>query len=335
MSEQLRTPRIGYTFTPERPIGELARAAREAEVAGFDELWLWEDCFLAGGIAAAATALAASSRIAVGLGIMPAVFRNPAATAMEVATLANLYPGRFLAGIGHGMPAWMDQIGALPARPVRALEEVATTVRALLAGKSVTHAGDHVRFRDVCLVAPPAIPPPVLLGVRRPFGLRASGRSADGTILAEPAAPAYIRAAREQIERGRSAAGRIDHHHLVVFVRTRLDVDRALIRDVVAAELLDETTAAHLEPLGREEEITRLRALGDISAVARAIPDDLLDALTASGDADRVVASLLDVAAAGAHSIVLVPLGADVDHQMRQLADEVLPIVRSTVSNEL
>ena len=101
------------------------------------------------------------------------------------------------------------------------------------------------------------------------------------------------------------------------------------------AELLDETTAAHLEPLGRDEEITRLRALGDIAEVARAIPDDLLDALTASGDAARVIASLLDVAAAGAHSIVLVPLGADVDHQMRQLADEVLPIVRSAVADEL
>jgi len=92
-------PRIGFTFTPERPIGELPRVAREADELGFDQLWLWEDCFLAGGIAASATALASSGSIAVGLGIMPAVFRNVAATAMEVATLANLYPGRFLAGL--------------------------------------------------------------------------------------------------------------------------------------------------------------------------------------------------------------------------------------------
>ena len=104
-------PRIGFVFLPERPIGELPRVAREADERGFDELWLWEDCFLAGGIAASATALASSSSIAVGLGIMPAVFRNVAATAMELATLANLYPGRFLPGLGHGLPRWMEQVG--------------------------------------------------------------------------------------------------------------------------------------------------------------------------------------------------------------------------------
>ena len=160
---------IGFTFTPERPITDLPRVAREAEELGFDELWLWEDCFLAGGIAASATALAATERIIVGIGIMPAVFRNVAAAAMEVATLANLYPGRFLAGLGHGMPDWMEQIGALPERPVRALEEVTVALRALLAGQSVTQAGDHVRLRDVqprgSAAAPAArparCPPPV------------------------------------------------------------------------------------------------------------------------------------------------------------------------------
>jgi 5,10-methylenetetrahydromethanopterin reductase len=76
-------PRVGFTFTPDRRIGDLARVTHEAEDLGYDQLWLWEDCFLAGGIAASATALAAGSGITVGLGIMPAVFRNVAATAME------------------------------------------------------------------------------------------------------------------------------------------------------------------------------------------------------------------------------------------------------------
>ena len=199
-------PGVGFTFTPDRRIGDLPRVAREAEELGFDQLWLWEDCFLSGGIATSATALAAGTTITVGLGIMPAVFRNVAATAMEVATLANLYPGRFLAGLGHGMAGWMDQIGALPERPVRQLEEATVALRALLAGGCVTQHGDYVRLRDVQLAMPPPEPPPVLLGVRRPFGLRASGRSADGTILAEPTPPAYLRAAREQIDRGRAAA---------------------------------------------------------------------------------------------------------------------------------
>src|ERR671934_1056856 len=102
--------RIGFVYTADRPPEGIAPFADAAESAGLDELWLWEDCFLAGGIAASATALAATQRIGVGLGVMPAVFRNPVACAMEIATLARLHPGRFIAGLGHGVPGWMEQI---------------------------------------------------------------------------------------------------------------------------------------------------------------------------------------------------------------------------------
>src|SRR6476646_7636162 len=161
--------RLGAVFTAERPPEELAAFATAAESAGLDELWLWEDCFLTGGIATSATALAATTRIAVGLGVMPAVFRNPVAAAMEVATLARLHPDRFLAGLGHGVPDWMDQIGALPPKPVRALEETAVAIRRLLDGERFSATGDYVNLRDVFLVRPPSLRPPLLLGVRRPF----------------------------------------------------------------------------------------------------------------------------------------------------------------------
>jgi 5,10-methylenetetrahydromethanopterin reductase len=132
---------FGVVFTANRPAATIARVACDVEAAGLDEFWLWEDCFLAGGVAASATALAATDHLTVGIGIMPAVFRNAAAAAMEIATLANIYPGRFVAGLGHGMPAWMQQVGALPKRPVQALEEVTIAVRRLLAGDTVTTAG--------------------------------------------------------------------------------------------------------------------------------------------------------------------------------------------------
>ena len=84
---------LGLVVRPELDPEGLPARARAAEAAGFAELWLWEDCFLAGGIAAAATALAATERIRVGLGIMPAPLRNAAFAAMEAAALARLHPG--------------------------------------------------------------------------------------------------------------------------------------------------------------------------------------------------------------------------------------------------
>lgn len=312
--------KLGIIFTANRPPEELAAFAAATEASGLDELWLWEDCFLAGGIAASATALAATRRVTVGLGIMPAVFRNPAAAAMEIATLARLHPGRFVAGLGHGVPAWMDQIGALPAKPVRALEETAVAIRRLLAGERVSTQGDYVNLTGVRLDQAPAVVPPLVLGVRRPFGLRASGRSADGTILAEPAAPAYIRWARTRIDEGRAAAGRTDPHRLIVFVKGRIDPDRAHARQAVARALLDESVAGQLVPLERGEELARLRALGDEAAIAPQIPDDLLDQLTATGTPEQVVASLSAIAATGVDSIAFAPIGPDPDEQLRLLA---------------
>ena len=85
---------LGVIFRREHAPEHLPNFARQAEEAGFDELWLVEDCFYGSGIASAATALAATGFISVGLGIMPAVVRNPVFTAMEIATLTRQYPGR-------------------------------------------------------------------------------------------------------------------------------------------------------------------------------------------------------------------------------------------------
>ena len=259
---------------------------------------------------------------------MPAVFRNPVAAAMEIATLARLHPGRFVAGLGHGVPAWMDQIGALPPKPVRAARGDHRRLRRLLAGERFSTEGDHVHLRDVCLEQPPSLRPPVVLGVRRPLGLRASGRSADGTILAEPSAPAYIRWARERIEEGRASAGRTDPHRVTVFVKGRVDADRGHAREVVADMLLSESVAAQLAPLHREAELAELRALGDPATVAPLIPDDLLDELTATGTAEQVITSLSAIAETGVDTIVFVPIGPDPDEQLRLLAGTILPEFR-------
>src|SRR5207244_11507602 len=80
--------RIGLSVPPQLPPADISAYARRAESAGFDELWLAEDCFFAGGIAAISAALSSTRRLVVGLGIMPAVARNAAFTAMEIAAVA-------------------------------------------------------------------------------------------------------------------------------------------------------------------------------------------------------------------------------------------------------
>lgn len=189
--------RMGLTFQRTFPPTEVSRFARIAEDGGLDDLWLIEDCFFTSGPPLAAAALTATSRLRVGIGILPAVIRHPAVTAMELATLAGLGPGRFVGGIGHGVQDWMAQMGLRPDSPLTALEETMHVVRRLLEGEQVTFEGETVTLDHVRLEAPPEQPVPLLAGVRGPKSMALAGRSADGVILAEPTSPSYVSWARE------------------------------------------------------------------------------------------------------------------------------------------
>ena len=126
--------RIGVMFDRARPPEELIDFARDLERLGVDELWVVEDLGWGGAIASAATALAVTERIVVGIGIVPAPLRNPALLAMELATLERLHPGRLIAGIGHGVSEWMAKVGEAVDSPLTLLEETFVGVRALLDG---------------------------------------------------------------------------------------------------------------------------------------------------------------------------------------------------------
>ncbi len=128
---------VGMCFDRELPPALVAPTARRLEDGGADQLWVIEDCFLTSGPSLAATALAVTERLVVGVGILPAVVRTAAVTAMELATLCGLAPGRVLPGIGHGVQSWMAQMGVRPASPLMCLEEVLDAVGRLRAGQAV------------------------------------------------------------------------------------------------------------------------------------------------------------------------------------------------------
>lgn len=325
----MHTPALGFMTRREHPPEHLPRFAQQVEAAGYDELWVVEDCFFAGGIASVATALAVTSTLQVGLGIVPAVARNAAFLAMEVATLARMYPGRFLPGVGHGVAEWMRQIGALPASQLTALEETLVAVRSLLRGELYQAHGQYVSQENVQLEYPPLQVPPLSVGVRGPRSLRLAGRVADGTVLAEGAAPAYVAWAKEQIAHGMVEAGRTEAHRITVFAWCCLDNDSVTARNSLRAEMAPQLASgslqAQLAPLGINSEIAALLKRGGIPLLQEEMPDEWLDQLAIVGNADECLRAITRLAEAGANSIILVPR---VDQTMQQLdafARDVLP----------
>lgn len=228
---------VGAVFLPQFPPERLRPVAEAADEAGLAQLWLWEDCFRESGIAAAAAALAWTSRLVVGVGLLPVPLRNVALTAMELATLHRLFPGRAVVGVGHGVQDWMGQVGARVESPLTLLREQLDALRELLAGRSVTTAGRYVRLERVRLDWPPLPAPPVLAGAEGPRTLRLSGGHADGTILTAGTSPEQTARARELIEEGRGQAGRREPHPVTVYLLAATGPDAQSRVDAKAGSL--------------------------------------------------------------------------------------------------
>ncbi|MFY0406365.1 LLM class flavin-dependent oxidoreductase [Solicola sp. PLA-1-18] len=309
---------VGVVLPRDLPAEQLVGFGRRVEALGFDELWVVEDAGFRGGVAQAATVLASTTTLRVGLGILPAAARNAAFAAMEVATLAELFPGRVDVGIGHGMPAWMSQVGASTSSPLGLLEEHLAAVRTILHGKKADVAGDHVSLDGFALELPPTHVPRVLAGVRGPRSLAVAGRVADGTVLAEPVTPEYLRAAR-------AAIGATGPHRLVAYNLAVVDHDADAARDAVRPALAvvgEPDWAPHVDPLPFASDLRALRDRSpDAEAFAAGLPAAWVDQLAVVGTPDQARARIADLHDAGASSVVLVPVGDDADLAVAKLAE--------------
>jgi alkanesulfonate monooxygenase SsuD/methylene tetrahydromethanopterin reductase-like flavin-dependent oxidoreductase (luciferase family) len=287
---------LGVVFRPQLPPERLRGVVAAAEESGLEELWLWEDCFFEGGVATTAAALAWTSRLRVGIGILPLPLRNVAMTAMEAATLARLFPDRMIFGVGHGAQDWMGQAGVRPDSPMTSMREHLVALKALLAGERVTTSGRYVHLDGVALDWPPATTPRIYVGATRPRSLRLSGELADGTVVDAAHNADAVRRARALIDEGRAVAGRTDEHPLVVYLQAATGPDAA------------ERLRAELTLWGTES----------------------VPGLGAAGDAAAVAAAVHALADAGADSVILTPCAdePDIEGFVRFTADEVRPLVR-------
>ncbi|MBU2665410.1 LLM class flavin-dependent oxidoreductase [Actinoplanes bogorensis] len=308
--------RVGVMLPRDLPVQEIFPYARRAEELGFDELWVVEDLGFRGGVAQAGAVLAATARITVGIGILPAGARNAAFAAMELATLAQLFPGRLIAGIGHGMPDWMRSTGAWPASPLTLLEEYTVAVRTLLRGEPGPPAGRYVQVEGVVIGEKPQVVPKVVLGVRGPRSIALAGRVSDGVLLAEPAAPPYVA----------GAIGQMGHDGLEVITYDAAVVgdDGRAARDLVRPGLAwtgEPDWAPHLAAMPFADEFAHHRSTSaGPEEFAATMPDEWVRELSLAGTAGEVRAQVAARHAAGATSVVMIPAEPDRFDALTRLA---------------
>ncbi|MGX6602298.1 LLM class flavin-dependent oxidoreductase [Micromonosporaceae bacterium Da 78-11] len=280
---------LGAIFLPQNPPESLRGVARAADEAGLEELWLWEDCFLNGGVSAAAAALAWTTNLKVGIGILPVPLRNVALCAMEIATLRRMFGDRAILGIGHGVQDWMGQVGNRAASPLTLLREYATALRSLLSGEEVTVKGRYVNLDAVRLDWAPDTTPELLVGATGPKTLALAGEVGDGVVLSGGTSPAGVAAALEHIRSGRADA--TGPYEVAVFVPA----------------------------------MTGPGSTADLAAQAERFD---LDFPGVSGTPAQIAAGIEEFAAAGATKVILQSLeGVDPEQYVRFVAQEIRPLV--------
>ena len=306
------TMTVGMCFAREFPGAAVTEFARRLDAGGVDELWLIEDCFYTTAPPLAAAALATTERLTVGLGILPAVVRTAAVTAMEIATLASIAPGRVVGGIGHGVQSWMAQMGVATASPLTTLDEVITSVRRLLRGERVTVRGREVTLEDVQLDHVPDPTPPVLAGVTGPKSLAVAGRVADGVVLASPAPLPYVAAARQHAAGG-------PEFQVTTFTTLAVAADRAEAYRAAAPLVSGMLDSALLAPLPFLDELRARHARDGVAAVA-SMPREWWLQIGAIGTRDDALEHLTLLEAAGVARVAFFP-SDDLTVARRQVDD--------------
>jgi alkanesulfonate monooxygenase SsuD/methylene tetrahydromethanopterin reductase-like flavin-dependent oxidoreductase (luciferase family) len=320
-----------------RPIGvfilgdvapnRIVELSRQVEASGFSELWFAEDYFMLSGFSSAAMALQATESIKVGVGAVSAVVRHPAVTAMEAATLAGAFPGRFTLAMGHGVPAWTRQMKLYPKSVLTAMRESVTSVKRLLAGETMSGEGEYFGFENVTLTHPaPTLQ--VLTAVVGPKSIDLTAEISDGMLIGALAGPEYVRTVSQRIKTQRPDGGK--NFPFVTYVMTsvarRREEARAKVRPSTALYIDAMGPTLLTGAYGVNDQVAAFISAGGAAAVEEKMPDEWLDWLAIAGEPAECVNGIQNMFAAGSTSVVLciVP-SEELPEQLDMISREVLP----------
>ena len=310
--------------------------AAKADNLGFDSVWASEDYFYTGAISAAGSLLSSTQHVSVGTGIISGLVRHPAVLAMEISTLARMYPGRFIPGIGLGVPGRLRQMGLGQESPLTSIRECIHTLRALLSGEVVTMQSPSYKCENIQLHYPTHESIPIYMGAFGPKMLHLSAEIADGTVIGFLTSRNYVKWASEQLMNAKEIAGQSKHHPLVVFVFFSVGhksrPTKIAVRRLIAEYLFGGITRglnAKYDAVGIADQLEEMATRGGVDVIEREMPDRWIEELAVVGDPEECAEKLSSYFHAGADSVVLMPLPPGRASQVIELAaKEVLPRIQ-------
>ena len=306
--------RLGLTLWADRDVAALARLAACAERTGFDDVW-WPDHYMHRDVGATLTACAlATERVRLGTAVTSPLLRHPAVLASLFASLAEIAPGRIVAGIGPGGWELPAHLGINEPKPLTLTRHAARVLADLLTGQPATAPPDAVRFpvTGARLDFKPPQPVPLYLAARGPRMMSLAGELADGLITHSLSLP-FIEHVVERVELGAAATTRQPGDcSIAVWVEVFLHDDVAHARNVlrprckymVGGEF--DPSMIPLYGLDPAEVMPVREAVrrGD-PAAHELITDEMVDAFSICGSVQRAADRIDALRAAGVSEVVL------------------------------
>jgi len=327
--------KIGAHFLPEDfPL--FIESVRSAEKAGYDRAWivdsqmLWEDVWVY-----MTRALDASERIQLGVAVANPLTRHYTVTASAAATLAPMYPGRVLLGLGRGDSA-VRTLGLKQVATTK-FAEIVPRIRKLMAGDEVVTDDAAIRIRWATGESVP-----IAIAATGPRNLRLAGGLADIAMLQVGANTTAIRWAVEQVRAGAEEAGRDpDEVEIAIFCGMWVsdDLDEAREESRWAAAC----AANHLGDVmqrvpdhGMPGELTRLVEArtqaydyyeGHLDSSAEHtgwLTPELIDDFAITGPPERCLERIHELAEAGVGEISTAYLNGRLE-QLRRVGETIIP----------
>jgi 5,10-methylenetetrahydromethanopterin reductase len=216
--------RLSGTIDPHHCI-ELTKIA---DANRYHSVWFAENAFGRGVLPAASACATATERIGIGIGVFNPYNRHPSLIAMEIGALDELSQGRARLGIGSGIAAPTARIGLSTDRPLAAVRDAITIVRAMLKGEEVDYAGGLFSARKVKLeYLPRQRDMPVLMAARGEQALVLCGKIADGLIISNMCPSEFTKAAVLAVRDAAQQAQRPPPRDVVQYIVCAVRRDRA------------------------------------------------------------------------------------------------------------
>lgn len=329
--------RIGYKASAEQfGPNELLEFSCTAEAVGFDSVfvsdhfqpWKHTDGHAPASIPWLGALGARTKRIVIGTSVMTPTFRyHPSIVAQAFATLAVMFPGRVVLGLGSGeslneVPALGFKWPAFKERTARLLEAI-TLMRRLWAEERVTFEGKFYKTEKATIYDRPATPVPIYLAASGPTVAKMAGEIAEGYICTSGKAPElYRETLLPNVAAGLQAAGRapasIDR---MIEMKVSFDTDRQ--------RALEDTREWAALALSADEKVS-VEDPVEMEKLAATLPiERAASRWIVSSDPDEHIAKIKTYLDLGFRHLVFHAPGRDQDRFLRLYGEQVVPRLRA------